>query len=695
MVRARPKLEPKVGRSGAQRPAPPRKAGAGGPPRRPGPPARGPLGRACRFLAYWTGVATIWGLVAVVGLVAWYAWDLPEVSRLERMERRPSVTLVAENGSLVATYGDLHAEPVMLAGLPRHLPEAVLAIEDRRFYGHFGVDPLGLARAVWANLAAGRVVQGGSTVTQQLAKNAFLSPERNLKRKVQEVLLAFWLEHQFEKERILELYLNRVYLGAGTYGVAAAARRYFDKPAADLTLAESAMLAGLLRAPSRLAPTVDLPAAQRRAGVVLAAMVDAGFLDAARATAAQAAPARPAPRPFGGGARYFADWVLEQIPDYVGNSGVDVVVRTTLEPAMQTAAERTLADLLERRGAERDVGQAALVAMTPEGAVRAMVGGRDYAESQFNRATQARRQPGSAFKPIVYLAGLQAGLTPDSVFEDKRIVLGKWAPENFEERFRGPIPLSRALAESVNTVAVQVAQHAGFARVAALAHRLGIGGTLAPNPSLALGVAEVTLTELTGAYATVRNRGSTVAPHGILEIRDGAGRELYRRRPGGLGSAADPAQAGALVGMMAGVIADGTGRAARLDRPAAGKTGTSQDYRDAWFVGFTADLVAGVWLGNDDNSPMKKVTGSSLPAEAWRGFMLAAHKGLPARPLPATLPPPPAPPAAEGGVLARLWQQFSLGSSASATPPAEAGREGRGTPVPPARRVDLPERLDP
>jgi penicillin-binding protein 1A len=583
----------------------------------------------------------LWILICGGIVLGYFALTLPDTGELTRAERRPSVTILAADGSLLTTYGDLFGQPLTLKEMSPYLPKAVIAAEDRRFYSHFGVDPIGLLRAAFANLSAGHVVQGGSTITQQLAKNLFLTPERSLRRKIQETLLALWLEHRFTKDQILEIYLNRLYLGAGAYGVDAAARRYFNKSARRTSLYESAAIAGLLKAPTRFNPIRDRDKTAARTARVLAKMVDAGFVANDQVTAALKAGASLAgvavARP---GARYFADWVAEQLGDFTDTGGRDLTVITTLDARMQAEAEAAVAESLIREGGKMAVTQGALVAMSPDGAVRAMVGGRDYNQSQFNRATQAQRQPGSAFKPFVYLAGLEAGLQPADRFVDAPMRIGNWQPRDFTGHYQGEVTVAEGLAQSINTIAVQVAQRAGISNIVAVAHRLGIGSPLAPEISLALGTNEVNLLELVSAYAPFANGGSGVWPHGIAEIRDGAGKIVFRRTGSGLGQVVGPDFAGTMNEMLSAVIGHGTGRSAALPRPAAGKTGTTQEYRDAWFIGYTADLVAGVWLGNDDNAPMNKVTGASLPAQTWRHFMLAATRTMPVRPLPsAPLPP--------------------------------------------------------
>jgi len=611
---------------------------------RPRPPPRRPqrgkrpgrhvgrrlLGRAVRL-----GVLLgLWAAIIGGGALVYFALTLPDTSQLTVAERRPSVTILAEDGSTIASFGDLFGRPLSLKEMSPFLPKAVIATEDRRFYHHFGIDPVGLVRAALTDLRARQIVQGGSTITQQLAKILFLSPERSLARKIRETLLALWLEHRFAKNQILEIYLNRVYLGAGTYGVDAAAHRYFGKSAAKLNLFESAVVAGLLKAPTRFSPARDRDKATARADQVLAAMVEAGSITTADAAGAEKEGAALAVvgRP---GSRYFADWVADQIGDFSGTANRDLTVRTTLDPRLQEIAETVIGDTLTHYGAKDSVSQGALVALSPDGAVRAMVGGRDYGQSQFNRATQAQRQPGSAFKPFVYLAGLEAGLRPTDRFVDAPIRVGNWQPHNYLNRYQGEMSLSEGLAQSINTIAVQVAERAGIPRVIAAANRLGITSELARDASIALGTNEVNLLELVSAYAPFANGGMGVLAYGISEIRDSDGNILYRRTGSGPGPVVTPELAGMMSDMLTGVIAHGTGKAAALPRPAAGKTGTTQDYRDAWFIGYTADLVAGVWLGNDDDTAMNKVTGGSLPAAAWRNFMLAATKDMPVKPLPA------------------------------------------------------------
>ena len=592
----------------------------GGHPRR----RRGLLGRLARGSA----IALIWAGVAGGAALAWFAYGLPDI-HASVVAAQPALHLRAADGTPLATLGGSHAAPVGLEALPRALLDAVIATEDRRFWEHSGIDLRSIGRAAFTNLRAGAIRQGGSTITQQLAKNLFLTHERSWTRKAREALLALWLERALSKEEILTLYLNRVYLGAGTYGVEAAARRYFGKSARSVSLAEAAMLAGLLKAPSRYAPSADPEGAWARARTVLDAMVAAGAITPAARRAARTDRPVLVPRAEGSSrGRYFADWVMAQVPDFAGPAVADLEIATTLDPTMQAAAARAVEEALARSGARFRVSQAALVALDRDGAVRAMVGGRDFGRSPFNRAANARRQPGSAFKLFVYLAGLEAGLSPESVMRDEPVDVGGWRPGNYDAGFVGAVTLREAFARSINTVAVRVSEHVGRAKVRDAAIRLGVTSPMAAHPSIALGAVDVTLLELTTAYAVLANGGRGVFAYGIREIRDRAGARLYRRQGAGPGQVVAAPRARALTDLLRAVVAEGTGKAAALGRPAAGKTGTSGDHRDAWFIGFTADLTAGVWVGNDDGSPTRGVTGGGLPAEIWRRFMTAAHEGL-------------------------------------------------------------------
>ena len=597
------------------------------------------LRRSLWFVTRWSLVAAVWVGIAGGAALLYFAHDLPDIREQMVLERRKAITILAADGTQIGRYGDLSADMVTVDSVPDHLVQAVMAIEDRRFYWHPGIDPIGLVRAAITNYRAGRVVQGGSTLTQQLAKNLFLAPERSMKRKAQEALLALWLELSYTKDEILAAYLNRVYLGAGTYGVDAAARTYFGKPARALDLRESALIAGLLKAPSRYAPTNNAALGWQRARTVLAAMAEAGFITEAEREAA--ASGRPNTRPLpGSGEKYFADWVIEQTGGYAGSVNQDLIVETTLDPAIQAAAERAVAQAMANGGRERGARQAATLVMSPDGAIRGMIGGVDYSQSQFNRVTRGQRQPGSAFKPFVYLAALEAGYRPGDLIDDAPININGWQPGNYTGRYQGRVTLTEALAESYNTPAVRLIERLGLSRVKSLARRLGITSPLGDNLSLALGTAEVSILEMTAAYASIANGGEAIWPYAIREIRVDGGKVIYRHQPPGNQQVVDRALAQQLTGMMRQAIDQGTGEKAALDRPAAGKTGTTQSFRDAWFVGFTPDYIATVWFGNDDNRPMNRVkdepvTGGSLPAETWAQIMAAAHQGLPVRDLPA------------------------------------------------------------
>ncbi|NBX03608.1 MAG: PBP1A family penicillin-binding protein [Alphaproteobacteria bacterium] len=581
------------------------------------------------------------GGALVIAALLWVSSTLPNIESLNKFTKAPSIVIKAEDGQIIGGFGDIYGDYVPFSELPNSLIDAVIATEDRNYYYHFGVDPIGLLRATFVNLRARHVVQGGSTITQQVAKNVFLTPERSFGRKLREMLLAIKLEQRYTKEDILSIYLNRVYLGAGNYGVDSASKRYFGKSARDLSLGESAILAGMLKAPSRYAPTSNPALAKKRADQVLVNMEDADFLtkkqtERARAELATAMEKRTrSPQ----SNLYFADWILDELPNYVGNLEEDIVVTTTLRPEMQVLADKAISEVMDKEAEKLNVKQAALLAMSPDGAVRAMIGGRSYAESQFNRTYQSLRQPGSSFKLFVYLAGLESGLTPDTLMNDEPItidagVTGKWSPKNYTGKYLGEIPLREAVAQSVNTVAVQVSEHAGLGQVVDMARRLGITSQLDALHSIALGAVEVNLLELTGAYAHLAANGQIVHPYGIVSIETSRGKPVYKHPSVNEGVVLRPDVVGMMNDLLSGVVsATGTGGRASIGRSAAGKTGTTSDYKDAWFIGYTPDMVTGVWVGNDDNAPMKKVTGGNLPAMIWKGFMAPALKDVPARAL--------------------------------------------------------------
>jgi penicillin-binding protein 1A len=563
-------------------------------------------------LVKWSLFLGIWGAVAVAVLLLWFCTDLPRPEDALAAVRRPSLTLQDRSGEVFATYGDVVGEPMHLADLPPALPAAAVAVEDRRFWSHWGLDLLGIARAAAVDVRAGHVVQGGSTITQQVAKNLFLSNARTFRRKVQEVLLTLWLERHFSKKEILEIWLNRVYLGSGAWGADAAAKLYFGVSTRKLSLWQCAVIAGLPRAPSRFSPRVDPEAAAARGREVLAAMAETGAITPAEAQQAGAAIEFPT---YGNAGGWFADWAAAQSEALLPENA-DAAVHTTLESRLQAGAEAHLAALLDGPGAAANVGQGAVVVLdAASGAVRAMVGGRDRRGGGFNRAVLARRQPGSAFKPFVWLAALEKGLRPDDTVLDAPIRIGAWSPANYDGRYRGEVTLEEALAESLNTVSVRLAQLAGGPRVVAeVAHRLGIEEKLPDNMTLALGTGEVRLLELAGAYGAICNGGLRLVPSGIESFESGGQRREPARAPPE--RVLNPDVAAAMQQMLAAVVARGSGRAAAVPgRQVIGKTGTTQDYRDAWFVGCVAGDVIGVWLGNDDDKPMQAITGGSLPAK--------------------------------------------------------------------------------
>jgi penicillin-binding protein 1A len=625
-------------------------------------------GMALSRLFYWGLVCGLWAGIVLIGAVIWAGAHLPPIQSLAIPKRPPTIEIVGLDGSVLAQRGEMAGANVALKDLPPYLPKAFIAIEDRRFYSHYGVDPLGILRAAVTNVLHRGVSQGGSTLTQQLAKNLFLTQERTMLRKLQEVELALWLERKYSKNELLELYLNRVYFGSGAYGVEAAAQRYFGKSAKNVTLGEAAMLAGLVKSPSRLAPNRNPEGAEARAKTVLAAMAEARFITEAQAAAASAHPAQSVKPAGAGTVNYVADWVSEVLDDLIGQIEQSIVVETTIDPNLQSAAEIAVIDELAAKSIKFNVSQGALVAMTPDGAVRAMVGGRNYAESQFNRAVTARRQPGSAFKPFVYLTAIEAGLTPETVRLDAPLDVKGWKPENYTHEYFGQVTLTQALAMSLNTVAVRVGLEVGPRNVVRTAHRLGISSKLEPNASIALGTSEVSVTELVGAYASFANGGFAVSPHVVNRIKTLDGKLLYVRQAEQPNQVIEPRNVAMMNSMMEQTLISGTARKAEIQGwQAAGKTGTSQDFRDAWFIGYTSHLVAGVWLGNDDNSPTKKTTGGGLPVEVWSRFMRTALQGVQPTPLP-NAPSPATQPTGPLATLAQIASQVTAPTPAPTAP---------------------------
>lgn len=585
--------------------------------------------------------------LGVVGAIALLALAQPafKVTTSNFLARADlAVTFLDRNGEEIGKRGILQSDAVPLDELPDHLILAALAIEDRRFWSHFGIDVMGTLRAVISNARGGGSLQGGSSLTQQLAKNLFLSNERTLERKIKEAFLAFWLEANLTKEEILKLYLDRAYLGGGAFGVEAAAQFYFNKSARDLTLAESAMLAGMFKAPTKFAPHVDLAASRARANVVLSAMVDSGFMTEGQVHSARVNPATPVARQRGPSPDYFLDWAFTEVERMAregafGNERT-LVVRTALDTPLQRHAEATMESMLRQYGTQYGVQQGALVLMEPNGTVRAMVGGRDYSVSQFNRATNALRQPGSSFKTFVYTAAFMTGeYGPDTIIADAPIRLGNWSPQNYGRSFAGRVTLTSALTRSINTIPVRLAQAIGRDTVMEQAKKMGIRTPLRPIQAIALGVSEVTVMDMTSGYGTLANGGFANVPKTVLEVWTARGQRIWRYDPQGEKPEAvvPPGVARDMNRMLVNVVEAGTGRRAKLPDGvlAGGKTGTSQAYRDAWFIGFTGNFVMGVWFGNDDFSGTRNMTGGSLPAMAWNEVMTFAHRNIEN---PATIP---------------------------------------------------------
>lgn len=594
-------------------------------------------------LARAAGIGAGVALFAVLAIWVWIYWGLPRVpdaNTLWTLNRQPSVTFMDTNGAFLGVRGPYYGQRVHLGDIPDYVPQAFLAIEDRRFYQHEGVDRMAILRAVLANMRAGGTVQGASTISQQLARNLFLTPAQTINRKLREMVLASRIERRLTKDEILELYLNRVYLGDQAYGIDAASRRFFGKPAAQLTIAEAAMLAGLPKAPSRSAPTESLERATARQHTVLDAMVEAHYItpeqrDQARAQRIRVVRRPPIERSMG----YAFDLAVQQARDQVGVDHPDLVIQMTIDRDVQDAAADSIRRRLGNRAFGRRPLQAAFMAVARDGGIRGLIGGTDYNTSKYDRATQARRQPGSSFKVFVYTAALESGLDTEDVRYDEPVVINGWRPRNYDEGYRGAVTLRTAMALSINTVAAEVADEVGPDRVADVARRLGVNnmpprGQFVP-PSIALGSIEVTLWDMTSALATFMDDGQRIDPHIINAVYDSAGNELYRRPPYQGPRVLDPEIVHRMTSMMGAVVLRGTGTAAQLPgRDVAGKTGTSSDWRDAWFVGYTADYTAGVWVGHDDFTSMGRTTGGTIPAQIWNDAMRVAHRNIPAHPLP-------------------------------------------------------------
>ncbi|PHY17892.1 transglycosylase domain-containing protein [Caulobacter sp. BP25] len=634
---------------------------------KPAKPQRTPL----QALVYWGTVLGIWGLIFVVAFFAVFARDLPDTSTLYDVKRQPSINYLDRSGALLAVRGSQYAPPVDIDALPEYVPAAFVAIEDRQFYHHFGFNPWGIIRSAIWNATHDGPQRGGSTITQQLARNLFLSPAQNYRRKAQELILAIWLEMKFSKKQILALYMNRVYFGAGAYGIEAASQRYFNKPARDLSIGEAALLAGMMKGPARYSPVSAKERAARRATIVLDEMVRIKAITPEQRDQAFSTPVQVSATLANQRAQYFTDYIDAQVRSLVGEPTEDLVVETTLDLPIQVAAERAVKLGVEGH-ISQGVQQSALVAIDGEGRIRAYVGGADYADSQFDRATTARRQAGSAFKPFVYLTAMEQGRTPDMLVVDEPVKIGNWEPRNYTGKYLGEITLQTALAQSINTVAARLASEVGTSNVADTARRLGITSKIQLDPSMALGAVEVSPMEMAQAYAPFSNGGFLAKGYGIERIRTAKGKVLYDHN-------VDKQARAAVIGspalqymnqMMRDVVISGTGTRANVPGyDIAGKTGTTSDYRDAWFVGYTGGFVTAVWTGKDDNTPMRRVSGAGAPAEIWRTFMAAALPRLKVTPIPGGVPPPPEAPDPIGDLINPAPEGQAAETPAGTAPP--------------------------
>ena len=585
-------------------------------------------------LFYWGMTLAVVGVIALGGIVYYYAMQMPAMNTWKVPDVPPNIRIVAADGQLMSNRGRRGGEAVSVDDLPAYVPEAFIAIEDKRFYQRFGVDLIGLGTVALESLRAGHVTRGASTLSQQLAKNLFLTPDQTLGRKVQEALLAIWLEHQYSKKQILELYLNRVFFGNNSTGIEAAAQTYFGKSARNLSLGEAAMLAGSMQAPSVLNPKGDPKRVEARQRLVLNAMADQGFISDKEAAAATIDSSEQIPTKVAGSESYVADWVEQLVQSYIGDFKEDVVVYTTINWDLQKQAEFLIKEAVADQGEKYHFSQGALVALDTDGAVRAIVGGADYTKSQYNRAVTSRRQPGSTFKPFVYMAAMEAGYTPDTMAQDAPVNINGWQPDNADGKFMGEITLRQALAFSRNTVAAQLAVIVGPAKVVEVAQRMGISADLKPLPAIALGTQEVSLLELAQGYVPFANGGIGVIANVITRIETKDGKVLYDAVPAGPGQVVSPAVVGEMNDMLSTALDIGTGKHAHLSGwQIGGKTGTSQKARDALFVGFTSRMVTAVWLGNDDDTATT-LAGGTVPTQIWSDFMAKAHEGM----TPANLP---------------------------------------------------------
>ncbi len=559
-------------------------------------------------------------IMLAVGVYVFYCWlTMPDIKAAIERTRLPATTILNENGQEIESYGGVYSDIVYAKDLPQYVLDAVISTEDRRFYSHFGFDVIGFSRAMVVNVIHRRYVQGASTITQQVSKNLFLSSEKSIKRKVQELLMAFWLEKHFSKEQILTLYLNRVYMGAGTYGIEAASQKFFHKTSRDINMMEAAILAGLLKAPARYNPVSNRQRSVERAGVVLQNMINNHKISQTQKKQALKMPIGNNKYSFGIG-KYFGDWVYNEVNAYIGERDADINVYTTLDGKIQKAAEEILQKTIEANR-DKNVTNGAIVVIDNGGAVRAMVGGVDYAKSQFNRATQALRQPGSSFKTFVYLTALENGFEPDDIIEDKPITVGKWKPENYDKKYYGEVSLTDAFRRSLNLATIDLSSKISKQKIISLAHKMGISTPIENSSAMALGSSEVKIIDMAVAYSTIANGGFANWPYSITEIYTKDGYKIYERIADEKQRVISQESAEKITYMLQKVIESGTGKRAQLPYFAAGKTGTSQDYRDAWFAGFAKGYTAVVWLGNDNNSPMKGIGGGTLPAQIWKELM--------------------------------------------------------------------------
>ena len=577
---------------------------------------------------YWSFVIFLWFVILMIPLGIYFSYDMPSVNKIHALETRDTVIIMGRNGKLLATYGDVHGEWLDYEEIPKNLINAVIATEDRRFFSHGGIDIRGIARAVMQNLSQARMLEGGSTISQQLAKNVFLSSERTLKRKIQELLFSFWLERRYEKKEILTLYLNKIYFGSGAYGIDAAAQICFGHSARTLNLTEAAMIAGMLKSPAHYSPLRDIERAYGRTQTVLSNMVAAEFLTSKEAETAKKKNLVIRDKTGSGSLYYFTDWIKEQLPELIGEQQEPIIIYTTLEAKMQDMADLAVNQILNGTGdADRRDIQGALIALDYDGAVRAMIGGLDYAKSKFNRAAHAKRQSGSAFKLFIYLTAMENGFNPEDVMRDSKVTIENWSPRNYNGLFSGEVTLLDAFAQSLNTVAVKLSERVNRRNVISMAKRLGITTPVGPHPSLALGTSETYLHELTAAYGAVANGGLKVKPYGIVEIQNNQGQVLYRHRPDYDTRVLGSKTAQKMDRMLRYVTRSGTAHTAKMPYPVSAKTGTTQENKDAVFIGYGNGLLGGVWVGNDAGKPLKGITGGGYPAVIWRSFMMRVYAG--------------------------------------------------------------------